>query len=59
MSVDQEASKTFLAHVMEIWFYPEVEILRQLGLVKEDYRPEKMYVILFPMTTKTSFLKRM
>jgi hypothetical protein len=43
---------------MEIWFYPEVERLRQLGLVKEDYRPEKMQVILFPNDNKSILFEK-
>jgi hypothetical protein len=43
---------------MEIWFYPEVERLRQLGLVKEDYRPEKMQVILFPNDNKSVLFEK-
>ena len=48
MLLDQEASKTFLEDIRRIWFNPELERLRHIGSVKEDYQPEKMQVILFP-----------
>jgi hypothetical protein len=47
MALDEEGSKTFFNHIMDIWFNPELERIRHLGLVKEDYQPEKMQVILF------------
>jgi hypothetical protein len=43
---------------MEIWFNPEVERVRQLGLVKEDYRPEKRQGILFPDDNKSVLFER-
>jgi hypothetical protein len=48
MTLDEEGSKTFFNHIMDIWFNQELERIRHLGLVKEDYQPEKMQVILFP-----------
>jgi len=48
MGFDEEGSKTFFKHIMDIWFNPELERIRQRGLVREDYQPEKMQVILFP-----------
>ena len=48
MSLDEEASKTFLEHANRIWFNPELERLRQIESAGEDYPPEKMQVILFP-----------
>ena len=48
MTLDEEGSKTFFNHIMDICFNPELERIRHLGLVKEDYQPEKMQVILFP-----------
>jgi hypothetical protein len=48
MALDEEGSTTFLNHILDIWFNPELERIRRLGLVKEDYQPKKMQVILFP-----------
>ena len=42
---------------MEIWFYPEVERLRQLGLVKEDYRPERCKLFFSQWQQKRPFWK--
>ena len=46
--LDQEASKNFFEHTSELWFNPELERLRLIGSVAEDYQPEAMQVILLP-----------
>ena len=51
--LDKEASKRFLGETKRIWFDPEIEHLKQIGSVKEDYEPEKMQVILFPHNDKS------
>jgi hypothetical protein len=49
MSVlDQEASKNFFEHTSKLWFNPEIERLKQIGSVAEDYQPMAMEVILSP-----------
>jgi uncharacterized protein (UPF0332 family) len=47
-SLNQEASRRFLEETKRIWFNPEIERLKQIGSVNEDYQPKKMQVILFP-----------
>jgi HEPN domain-containing protein len=46
--LDQEASKNFFEHTLELWFNPELERQRGIGLVADNYQPEAMQVILFP-----------
>jgi HEPN domain-containing protein len=46
--LDQEASKNFLEHISRLWFNPELETQRLIGLVEEGYQPGAMQVILFP-----------
>lgn len=58
MPLHQEDSKTFFGASNGTWFNPQVERLRQIGLAKEDYGPEKMQVIVFQMTTKASFFDK-
>jgi HEPN domain-containing protein len=48
MALDQDASKNFLEETKRLWFNSELERLKQIGSVEEDYQPEKMEVILFP-----------
>jgi hypothetical protein len=44
----QELSRTYTS----LWFNPELERLKQIGSVSEDYQPEAMQVILFPNNEK-------
>ncbi len=46
--LDQEAAQNFFNRTSELWFNPELERLRLIGSVAEDYQPEAMQVILFP-----------
>ena len=46
--LDQEASRNFLEHTSSLWFNPELERLKQIGSVPEDYQPKAMQVILSP-----------
>jgi hypothetical protein len=39
---DQEASKNFLEHTSSLWFNPELERLKQIRSVAEDYQPKAM-----------------
>jgi hypothetical protein len=50
--LDQEAAKNFFDHTSELWFNPELERQKLIGLVEEGYQPEAMQVILFPNNEK-------
>lgn len=50
--LDQEAAKNFLEQTSSLWFNPELERLKQIGSISEDYQPEAMQVILFPNNEK-------
>src|SRR5215212_9831809 len=46
--LEEEAARNFFNHTSELWFNPELERLKQIELVADDYQPEAMQVILFP-----------
>lgn len=54
--LDEEAAKNFFNHTSELWFNPELERLKQIGLVADDYQPEAMQVILSPRGSDRSVL---
>jgi uncharacterized protein (UPF0332 family) len=56
MALNEEASSNFFNHTMELWFNPELQRMKQIGMVSEEYEPEKMQVILFPTGEKRSIV---
>jgi hypothetical protein len=53
--LDQEASKRFLNYISSVWFNPEIERLKQIGSVADDYQPKAMEVILPLMAAIIAF----